>query len=98
LPRDRIITALERITENEEAMSAIIEDISKETAEAPAAQAKARGLSVDDYLKKLLGVAQPGSPVSTVEEFETDMNALAEKNLPPLPENFSREDIYFEHD
>jgi hypothetical protein len=79
-------------------MSAILEDISKETAEALAAQARAKGLSVDDYLRKLLGVAQHGSPVSTVEEFETDMNALAEKNLPPLPENFSREDIYFEHD
>ena len=79
-------------------MSAIFEDVSEDTAEALAAQAKARGLSVNEYLKKLLGIARPAGLVSSVEEFESDLNALAEKNLPPLPEKFSREDIYFEHD
>ena len=79
-------------------MSAILDDISEETAETLVAQAKAKGLSVEEYLKKLLGVMPPGSPMSTVEEFETDMNALAAKHLPPLPDNFSREDIYFEQD
>ena len=79
-------------------MSAIFEDVSEDTAEALAAQAKARGLSVNEYLKKLLGIARPAGLVSSVEEFESDLNALAEKILPPLPEKFSREDIYFEHD
>lgn len=80
-------------------MSAILDEISEETAEALLAQAKARGLSVDDYLKSLLGVfGQESMTQSTFEEFEADMKAMAEKNLAPLPPDFSREDIYFDHD
>ena len=80
-------------------MSAILDEISEETAEALLSQAKSRGLSVDDYLKSLLGVTGPsGARESTDEEFEADMNALAEKNLPRLPQEFSREEIYLDHD
>lgn len=80
-------------------MSAILDEISEETAETLLAQAKARGLSVDDYLKSLLGVIEQGSAAqSTFEEFEADMKAMAEKNPAPLPPDFSREDIYFDHD
>ena len=81
------------------AVSTIFDEISKETAETLMAQAKARGLSVDDYLKSLLGAAsQPGVPEPSVEEFETDLQAIAENNIAPLPPDFSREAIYFEHD
>ena len=80
-------------------MSAILDEISEETAEALLAQAKARELSVDDYLKSLLGVASPpAASEPSVEEFEADMKTIAEKNLPSLPLDFSREDIYSDHD
>ncbi|MEW6211692.1 MAG: hypothetical protein AB1631_25255 [Acidobacteriota bacterium] len=80
-------------------MSAILDEISEETAKTLLAQAKARGLSVDDYLKSLLGVTAPNSaPEQTIEEFEADMKTMAEKNLAPLPPDFSREDIYSDHD
>ncbi len=94
-----VIKSDRAILNESKAMSAIPDEISEETAEALLAQAKARGLSVDDYLKSLLGVAGQRSVTQpTVEEFEADMKALAEKNLPPLPPDFLREDIYFDHD
>ena len=73
-------------------MSAI--EIRAETAQMLTAQAKAQGLSVDEYLKTLLGIAQsveePG-----LNEFMTAMESLAEEDVEPLPRDFSREDIYF---
>lgn len=73
-------------------MSAI--EIRPETAQMLAAQAKAQGLSVDEYLNTLLGVAQsPGEPV--LDEFMIAMESLAEEDVEPLPRDFSREDIYF---
>jgi hypothetical protein len=70
--------------------------INPETAELLAAQAKARGLSVEEYLKSLLGVGVGMESVaqSTVEEFMAAMESLAE-DVDPLPRDFSREDIYF---
>ena len=40
------------------------------------------------------------SPVSDASDFEADMLAFAEgtENLPPYNGNYSREDIYFDHD
>jgi hypothetical protein len=73
-------------------MSAL--EIRPETAQTLAAQAKARGLSVDEYLKTLLGIAQNG-PQPTLDEFVAAMESLAEDDVEPLPRNFSREDIYF---
>jgi len=70
-------------------MSAL--EISLETAQRLAAQAKAQGLSVDEYLKTLLGVAQE----SALDEFMTAMESLAEEDVEPLPRDFSREDSYF---
>lgn len=35
---------------------------------------------------------------SADQEFEADIQTLAEKNLSPLPVPFSREDIYFNDD
>lgn len=69
--------------------------INPETAELLATRASARGLSVEDYLRSLLGVTpeQSGIP-STLEEFMAAMESLAE-DVEPLPRDFSREDIYF---
>jgi hypothetical protein len=73
-------------------MSAI--EIRPETAQMLAAQAKAQGLSVDEYLKTLLGIAQSAEEPA-LDEFMTAMESLAEEDVEPLPRDFSREDIYF---
>ena len=73
-------------------MSAL--EIRPETAQMLAAQAKAQGLSVDEYLKTLLGVAQSAEHPA-LDEFMTAMESLGEEDVEPLPRDFSREDIYF---
>ena len=78
-------------------MSAILEAVQPETAEMIATQAKANGLSVDEYLKHLLGITNSNLSASndSMDEFISAMESLAEENLKPLPRDFSREDIYF---
>ncbi len=78
-------------------MPAILEEISLETARALSVQAAASGLTVDGYLKRLLGVngsvlQQKDTPKP--DEIVAALNDFAE-DVPPLPRNFSREDIYF---
>jgi hypothetical protein len=69
--------------------------INPETAELLTTQASAQGLSVEEYLKSLLGVTPEQSNMpSTVEEFMAAMESLAD-DVEPLPRDFSREDIYF---
>ena len=68
-----------------------------------AALAKARGVSVDDLLQEVLdGLEQQQDAVTepSLEEFERDMDALAEglEHLPAGYEGtYSREDIYLDH-
>ena len=62
-----------------------------ETAELLADQASAHGLSVDEYLKTLLGETDEirNAPEPSVGEFMAAMEYLAEENVEPLPRNFS---------
>ncbi|MFN9742124.1 MAG: hypothetical protein ACK562_08485 [Acidobacteriota bacterium] len=78
-------------------MSITIDQVSAETVQALIAQATASGLSVEDYLKRLLGLAENVRQTrgGSVEEFIEAMESLAEKDVQPLPRDFSREDIYF---
>jgi len=83
-------------------MHTVLKQIRPETVEMLAAQAKAHGLSVDEYLKSLLRLTN-GEHVTTaptLTEFVTDMQALAEdtEHLPPESLAYSRRDIYFDHD
>jgi hypothetical protein len=73
-------------------MSAL--EIRPETAQMLAAQAKAQGLSVDEYLKTLLGITESAKEPA-LDEFMSAMESLAEEDVEPLPRDFSREDIYF---
>lgn len=73
-------------------MSAL--EIRPETAQMLAAQARALGLSVDEYLKTLLGLTQTAKEPA-LDEFMTAMESLAEEDVEPLPRHFSREDIYY---
>ena len=67
------------------------------------AQAAARGLSVEAYLTSIIegGTLPWGPETATPEQFETDMDLLAEgsERLPVLPPDaFSRASIYADHD
>ncbi len=72
-------------------------DITPETAELLARRAKASGLSVDEYLKTLVGKSNgtQGRAETPVDELVEAMESLAEEKVEPLPDSFSREEIYF---
>jgi len=69
-----------------------------------AAQAKARGLSLEAYVQQILaqqlaGQAEPRQP-RTPEEIRAWLDSLAQfsDKIPPLPETISREWLYQDHD
>jgi hypothetical protein len=72
------------------------------------AQADRRSLSLEAYLEFLVtrqdlyeNAAQVPAPEElTVEEFDRILDEMSAglPPLPTLPENFSREDIYYDHD
>jgi hypothetical protein len=57
---------------------------------------------VAEALDRMLDVSEPPAPpIRTAEEFDRALDEFFEENpekLPSLPEDFSREDIYFDHD
>ncbi|HMV47004.1 MAG TPA: hypothetical protein PLD20_03620 [Blastocatellia bacterium] len=78
-------------------MTSTLDEISPETAQILIAQSVAANLSVEEYLRRLLGIGikrenQVKEP--TLDEFVQALNDFAE-DVPPLPRDFSREDIYF---
>ncbi len=77
-------------------------ELTPETGHWVAAEAAARGLTVETYLTSLIENGAPSGPeTSTAEQFEADMDLLAEgsERLPVLPPDaFSRESIYADHD
>lgn len=75
-------------------------EIKSETLAILEKQAKIFGLSIDEYLRSLLPKTEKELPLSSGDEFETDMNAFAEgtENLSNYNGTYSREDIYFDHD
>ncbi len=79
------------------------EQITPEIVQALIAQATASGLSVNEYLRRLLGLTNDTDDEladASVDAFMADMEALAEgtDHLPPSTITYSREDIYFDHD
>ena len=78
------------------------EQIAPEIVQALITQATASGLSVNDYLARLLGLPNEIRPTDdeSLDAFMTDLEALAEgtKHLPPSTITYSRKDIYFDHD
>jgi len=67
-------------------------------AAALSAQAKLQGLSLEEYLSQLAngGVKSASSPLSA-EEIDRQFDELS-LDVPPLPADFSRADIYLDHD
>jgi hypothetical protein len=78
-------------------------EVRPEIADKLAALAKVRGVSVDDLLQEVLDDLEPPREAMTelsLEEFERDMDALAEglEHLPVGYEGtYSRKDIYLDH-
>jgi hypothetical protein len=83
-------------------MHPLLEDVTPETAETLHAQATAQGLSVDAYLRALLGLGSATNALADLsdEEFDALMKDFAKgtEGVPPLPPDFSRDDIYSDHD
>lgn len=69
-----------------------------------AAQAKARGLSVEAYIEEILAQQLTGTnrtePPRTPEEIRTWLDSLGQfsDKIPPLPDTISREWLYLDHD
>jgi hypothetical protein len=76
-------------------MNPLLEDVTAETAEMLHAHAKAQGLSVDAYLRVLLGLENGQNALAEMSQEEF---AKGTEHVPPLPPDFSRDDIYSDHD
>lgn len=64
------------------------------------AQALARGLSVQEYLDRL-ALANAAQSVPGTTDFDADLDRFLAENpepLPVLPKDFSRADLYDDHD
>ncbi|MCG3160759.1 MAG: hypothetical protein JMDDDDMK_01834 [Acidobacteria bacterium] len=84
-------------------MNAVLQEpIAPEIIQALITQATSSGLSVNEYLRVLLGLNGGIQPVDdeSLDAFMADMELLAEgtEHLPPSTITYSREDIYFDHD
>jgi hypothetical protein len=78
-----------------------LEQLKPETIDKLAENAHAAGLSLDAYLNTLLGLLNDGTGLSKLsdEEFEAVMDEFSRgsEHIPPLPPDFSRADIYSDH-
>jgi hypothetical protein len=83
-------------------MNATLEQIKPETLEIIEKHAKFFGLSADEYLRSILPKSEKELALEkdSDEDFESDMLTFAEdtENLSNYNGNYSREDIYFDHD
>lgn len=84
-------------------MNSTLEEIKPETIALIEAQATSWGLSVDEYLRRLLPADELElglRPEAKDDDFESDMAAFAEVSDDSLVYNgtYPREDIYFDHD
>lgn len=76
-------------------------EVEQETADRLAEKAESKGMSVDSLLRGLLD-KMDSAPLTelTLEEFDGILDELAagSESLPALPTDFSRADIYMDHD
>ena len=83
-------------------MSVAAENIKPETLEFIRSLAENAGLSMDEYLRRLLPVNEQNLALrpDDLDELKNDLTAFAEgtKADPVYQGTYSREDIYFDHD
>ena len=90
---------------NESVMMTTIQ-LEQETVLALEASARAKGMSLSDYLRSVAlngeaGQARVNGVVGSVAEFDSLLDGFFAQNpqkLPSLPATFSRADIYVDHD
>jgi hypothetical protein len=74
-------------------------ELSHDTAQRIRAMAEAEGVTVEAYLSAIAaGGSEPQNGMSLAEIDQILDELAAGDNLPPLPADFSREDIYRDHD
>lgn len=83
-------------------MNTLIEQVKPETLAIIEAQAKRLGMSIDSYLRTILPATNSELALAgdaQTEDFEQDMAMFAETSEPTsnYDGNYSREDIYFDH-
>lgn len=71
--------------------------LDEETAAALEQHARSAGLTPAEYVRSLLPPGSPASARPSWEEIEREWLALSADD-PPLPDDFSRADIYSDHD
>lgn len=83
-------------------MSTTLEKIKPDTLARIEKQSKFLGVSVDEYLRRVLPREEQElalKPDISDDEFEKDMAEFADvSELPDYDGSYSREDIYFDHD
>ena len=82
-------------------MDSQLEQLKPETIDRLAKKAQAEGLFLDAYLNVLVGLNEGVALVEMSEvEFEAFIEDFSEgsEHFPPLPPDFSRADIYTDHD
>jgi hypothetical protein len=83
-------------------MNPFLEDVTPETAAMLHAHATAQGLSVDAYLRALIGLGSAENALADMseEDFGALMEAFATEtdHMAPLPSDCSRDDIYSDRD
>ena len=73
-------------------------EVDMETAERLAAQAAALGVSAGEYLRSIVpAVTANGNNDVSFDELDSELERLT-LTLPTLPNDFSRADIYADHD
>ena len=72
-------------------------ELDDQTADKLATQASALGLTIAEYLKTLVPPTPIGQAPVSLEELDAELEELS-LDLPTLPGDFSRADIYDEHD
>ena len=79
-------------------MNVILEQVKPETISILEVQAKSSGLSIDEYLKSLMGISEDETKLVATTEFIAAMESLGSETATTIPTTYSRNDIYFDHD
>jgi hypothetical protein len=79
-----------------------LEQLKPETIDRLVKKARAEGLSLDAYINVLLGLLNAGTALAEMSEVEFEAFiedfSKASEHFPLLPPDFSRADIYSDHD
>jgi hypothetical protein len=79
-------------------MNLILEQVKPETISILEVQAKSSGLSIDDYLKSLMGISEDALKQVGTSEFIAAMESLGTESVASVLSTYSRTEIYFDHD